>query len=146
MAGEFKRIEDEFGKYGSTALFSNLLLILLIIGLLVIANWIAESESSRHYNYLVILLGSVCGWAIGMFISPYSEKEARKFISIGQAISAFATGYVVSKFDRFLEATLFIDNKVPQFDAWIRLALFLSAMALFALLIFSNRAYFRTEE
>ena len=146
MANEFRRIEEEFGKYGSTALFSNFLLIVLLGALLVIAYYIAQSDQSRIYNYLVILLGSLCGWTLGIFFSPYSEKEAKSFVSIGQAISAFVSGYVLSKFDRFLEASLFLETKAPQYDTWTRLALFVAAMVMFALLIFTNRAYFRTDD
>lgn len=146
MTSEFKRIKEEFGKYGNTALFSNMILVVLLGGLLAIAHYISQSDQSRIYNYLVILFGALCGWALGIFFSPYSEKEEKSFASIGQAISAFVSGYVLSKFDRFLEASLFLETKVPQYDTWTRLALFTAAVTLFTLLIFTNRAYFLTDD
>jgi F0F1-type ATP synthase membrane subunit a len=146
MTGEFSKIEKEFGKYGSTALFSTLVLIILLCALLVIAYFIAQSDQGRVLNYFVVLLGALCGWALGIFSSPYSKTEEKRFSSISQAISAFVSGYVLSKFDRFLEASLFTDTKVPQYDTWVRLGLFVAATGLFALLIFSNRAYFRADD
>jgi hypothetical protein len=145
MTSAFSKIEKEFGKYGSTALFSTLVLIVLLCSLLAVAHLIAQSDQCRILNYFVILLGALCGWVLGIFCSPYSETEAKNFVSIGQAISAFVSGYVLSKFDRFLEASLFVDTKIPQYHTWVRLGLFAAAAGIFALLIFSNRAYFRTD-
>ena len=146
MAGEFKKIEQEFGKYGSTALFSTLVLLFLLCALVTIGHVIAQTDQGRILNYFVLLLGALCGWALGIFSSPYSASEEKKFGSIAQAISAFISGYALSKFDRFLEASLFASAAVPQNDTWIRLGLFVASAGLFALLIFSNRAYFRTED
>lgn len=82
MAGEFENIEKEFGKYGSTALSSTLVLLLLLFVLVVIAHSIGENDHARIINYFVILLGALCGWALGIFSSPYSTDEAKKFGSI----------------------------------------------------------------
>lgn len=146
MAGEFERIEKEFGKYGSTALFSTLVLLLLLCGLVAVAHTIAQTEQGRILNHFVVLLGALSGWALGIFSSPYSQTEEKRFSSIAQAISAFISGYALSKFDRFLEASLFTNQSTPQYDTWVRLGLFVAATGLFALLVFSNRAYFRTDD
>ena len=146
MAGKFERIEKEFGKYGSTALFSTLILLLLLCGVVAVAHTIAQTDQARTLNYFVVLLGSLSGWALGIFSSPYSATEEKRFGSIAQAISAFISGYALSKFDRFLEASLFTNQSTPQYDTWVRLGLFVGTTALFALLVFSNRAYFRTDD
>ena len=81
------------------------------------------------------------GWALGMFFAPYSKKEQDSFSKIAAAISAFVSGYIVSKFDRFLESSLF-GEEGPDFLSWLRAGLFFSALALAMLSVFSNRLYF----
>lgn len=137
--------ERKFGKYGKTALTSVLVLVVLFAALLKIAPDMTK-DGNVVLNYFSILLGALCGWALGIFYSPYNPEEEKRFLSIGRTISAFVSGYAVSKFDRLIEASLFIETKVPQNDSWARVGLFAASTVLFALLVFSCRAYFQSDQ
>jgi hypothetical protein len=98
----------------------------------------------RQLNLLIASLGGLFGWALGMFFAPYSTDEGRLFAEIGRTVSAFVSGYAVSKFDRFVESSMFRD-KAPVPLAWSRAGLFVGAMLLVLLFVYSNRQYFRIE-
>lgn len=103
-----------------------------------------KDKFEQGTNLLIATTGALAGWALGMAIAPYSTGEQKLFAEIGQTVSAFASGYLVSKLDRFLEATLFDANKKAVGSAWIRLGLFVGPLVLALLFVFSNRSYFRT--
>jgi uncharacterized membrane protein YqaE (UPF0057 family) len=98
-----------------------------IIGytILAILVWIASKIGGDfHLNLLICLLGFIIGWILGTLASPYSKTESTQFLSLSQAISAFISGYLISKLDRFLEVTLFTKVGEVQNHAWIRAGLF----------------------
>ena len=136
--------EKVFGNYPFSVIFTNLFAI--AFGLIIV--WLCFAVSTeplqKVFNVLLALTGALVGWALGMFFAPYTEKEAARFSSIGQAVSAFVSGYVISKLDRFLEATMF-EKELPVTITWVRLGLLFCSMLLVLLTVFSNRAYFRTE-
>ena len=100
-------------------------------------------------NILTAVLGALIGWALAMFYAPYNSKDASQFAQLGKTVSAFFTGYIVSKLDRFLELSLF--EKVPKDgkmvdalaagDTWFRAGIFFCSLLLGFLTIYSNRAY-----
>jgi hypothetical protein len=118
---------------------------LLVMGLafiwLLALVYLLSPKEQANTNYLIVLLGSLLGWVLGLFFSPYDDKEAKAFVSIGQAVSAFISGYVFSKLDRFVEASLFVAQG-PVYGSWIRVGLFVAAAVIWAVLVFSSRAYF----
>lgn len=91
-------------------------------------------------NRLIAVIGAMCGWIIGVAFAPFSEAERSQFQAITSVVSAFLSGYVVSKLDRFLEATLFPVNAQTQ-EAWARMGLFVATFLLAAITVFSNRLY-----
>ncbi|MBE3023058.1 hypothetical protein [Janthinobacterium sp. GW458P] len=116
-------------------------------GVLIWTAWtISPNGEVLAKNYLIILIAFLLGWTTGMYLSPYDRKEALKFVTIGQAISAFLSGYVLSKFDRFIENFLFGKNKLPIYDNWIHLGMFLASFLVACILVFTARAYFDIEE
>ena len=48
------------------------------------------------------LIGALLGWASGMYFAPHGHGEQNKFVTMAQAVSAFASGYLMSKIDRFV--------------------------------------------
>lgn len=143
--GKFiKWLEGIFGAYPFLVIFTNIFAALFcaLIGWLCI--FVSPSDPIRQaLNGLIAMFGALIGWALGMFLAPYTQAEAAKFISMGQAVSAFVTGYALSKLDRFLEAVLFSNDTVPIVISWIRIGLFTCSALLVMLTVFSNRAYFR---
>ena len=120
MSSTLDEFEKKYGEYGLTATTSNLVLVPLFCALL----FLAYNTGNIVVNYLIIILGAACGWAVGIFYSPYNRVEEDKFSAIGRTISVFVSGYALSKFDRFLEKTLFDEAKDPVFDIWMRLGFF----------------------
>lgn len=63
-----------------------------------------------------MLLGVSIGWFVAFIISPYSGKEEDRFAKIGQTISAFISGYLLSKIDKPINAYIekFTQNIVEK--------------------------------
>jgi hypothetical protein len=99
-----------------------------------------EQPAAKSSNRLVAMLGALCGWIIGIAFSPFTKDEADQFTAISSVISAFLSGYVVSKVDRFVEGTLFPVSAESR-DSWARVGLFASALLLASVTVFVNRLY-----
>jgi hypothetical protein len=138
------RLEKVFGRHPFSVIFTNLFAFAFASLILWLCIAVTSDQLEWKLNILLATIGALAGWALGMFFAPYDTGEAEKFSSIGQSISVFASGYLVSKVDRFLEATLFINN-IPYQLAWVRILLFVSSLMLSMLLVFTNRAYFRRD-
>lgn len=145
-------LEKFFGKYPFSVIFTNLFAIAfgLVIGWLCFA--IDADPLQRILNALIAILGGLLGWALGMFFAPYNKEEESRFSTIGQTVSAFVTGYVISKLDRFLELTMFqnvplgdVQVQVPVSITWVRIGILVCSILLVVLTVFSNRSYFRNK-
>jgi len=101
----------------------------------------ATGPVPHHLNLLVGILGCLLGWFVGTLASPYDKPEAQRFISLGQAVSLFVSGVLVSKIDRFLESALFDKDGIYR-DAWERAGIFAAAFLLMALVTYVNRTYY----
>lgn len=99
-----------------------------------------DNEAAASSNRLVIVIGALCGWVIGTAFAPFSDTEQQHFQQISGVISAFLSGYVVSKLDRFIEAKLFPVNDTNR-ESWERVGLFVAAFLLAAVTVFVNRLY-----
>lgn len=141
----FNELEKLFGKYGSTVVWSLFLSLVFAIWLGWTALAQARSAEELAINTLLLILGFFLGWLIGIYATPYDDKEASRFVTLGQAVSAFLSGYAFSKLDRYLEQTLFQDASHPVFDHWIKLGYFAAALLIGFLVVFTSRAYFRRE-
>src|SRR5882724_2471310 len=84
--------------------------------------WIAchlgQKDDSVAVNILLCILGGLTGWIAGILVTPLNSLETAHFLSLGQAISAFVSGYLVSKLDRFFEKTLYAADE-PNPKAWM---------------------------
>jgi hypothetical protein len=106
------------------------------------ACWRLGSDNARAItlNVLVCLLGAALGWGAGILATPIAEGDTSHFAKLGQIISAFAGGYLVSKLDRFLERALYSgDQLVPT--AWERVGLFAVSFLVTLIVVFVNRWY-----
>ena len=143
LALRYEQIQAVFGEYAATILTSSVFLFILLCGLVALAwrvggNEIGQAPVAR--NVLLIILGILCGWVAGLFASPFSTEEKGEFAELKKAIYAFVTGYLLSKLDRFLERTLFEDNRDLAM-AWEQAALFGAAFLTVALWTFIWRKY-----
>lgn len=139
----WKRLRDWFSSGNNvfsivvTYIFSTV--VIALIAYLCIA--IARQPSEIYENALIALFGGLVGWLLGMFFAPYDAGDKDRLATAGQAFSAFVSGYIVSKADRFLEASLFAST-APLPGAWARLGLFVCSLLVIMLLVFSSRSYF----
>lgn len=99
-----------------------------------------EDAKAISVNRLAALIGALCGWIIGIAFAPFSSAEQQQFQAIGSVVSAFLSGYVVSKLDRYLEGVLFPIGPQTK-DSWARVGLFVASFLLVAIAVFLNRLY-----
>jgi hypothetical protein len=105
-----------------------------------VLNGAKEDQASRSANRLIAAIGALCGWIIGIAFAPFSDTEKSHFASIASTVSAFLSGYVVSKVDRFIEGVLFPIGDATR-ESWTRVGLFTGALLLAAITVFINRLY-----
>jgi len=80
----------------TTALFSFSYSVVLFICCICIY----ESWQGVFFNFAVCIFGAILGWITGIVISPYDGEEKNRFASVGQTVSAFLSGYFISKLDQ----------------------------------------------
>ena len=122
---------------GSTASCS-----VLGLALVILCFRVGQSAEVHAMNIAVLVFGASSGWLAGILLSPYDPKEASNFPRYAAAVSAFASGYLVSKVDRVLEEVLkpeFLFSPVPGF----RLLAGLSGFAITLIVTYVYRAYGR---
>jgi hypothetical protein len=133
----YRRLKRFFGDYPATIISSTLLLNALLYALWALAPSIGGETATNH---LLIVLGILIGWLVGLFAAPVTDVDAEDFAAMRKAMYAFLSGYLLSKLDRFLEKTLFRDG-APVELFWKQAALFTGAVIASALLIFTWRRY-----
>lgn len=113
---------------------------LLGIAILGVAYCTDERASPLPLNFAICLSGFSLGWLAGILFSPYDAKENMVFSNTMKGISAFASGYLVSKldkvFEKALETGLFLS---PVF--FVRLAMFAVCFVLALIVVYAFRVY-----
>jgi 4-amino-4-deoxy-L-arabinose transferase-like glycosyltransferase len=99
------------------------------------------SQQGAAVNLLIALLGTLAGWAIGMFFSPFDEKDAKRFEFLGKSVAAFLSGYALSKLDPLIFAQIERATKKPEEIAWPQVGIAIAGFLLGAVVVFVNRAY-----
>lgn len=110
--------------------------------LILLAFAVDKCTEVRAVNVLALVSGAAVGWLLGVAVSPYDAREASAFPKYAGAVSAFVSGYVVSKLDRVLEHLLrpeFVASAVGAF----RLLGGFCALILALLLTYIYRSYVR---
>jgi hypothetical protein len=80
--------------------------VVVSIVLLILCFKMVATPQDGYLN-LAIILASICvGWLLGTFISPESNTEETRFSAYGKAVSAFVSGYLISKLDKVVEMIL----------------------------------------
>lgn len=126
-----------------TVIFTNAFFLAILVLIGVLACHVASGELGGEgvwVNVLISLLGGLSGWLIGTGLAPYSTEEQKRFKDISVTASAFLSGYVVSKLDRLLDATM-LENAAEHVVAWERAGLFVAAFLATTITVFINRFY-----
>ena len=138
-----------FGSSSTTVVVTNWLGILLSVGLVMLALLLAQKDVQSVYpkaaNSLVLVLGFLVGWGLALFWVPFDDTEKTVFAQIGATVSAFVAGYGISKFDKLLESSLY-ENGKPVSGTVIRVALFIGAAMLSAVVVITNRVDWLSKE
>jgi hypothetical protein len=133
----------QFGDNSMLVISANILAFLFGAGIVWLASALGKKDNTRSINFLICLLGALIGWVIGILATPLDMAETSRFLTLGQAISAFVSGYLVSKLDRFFEKALFTSDGI-QPVAWQRMGLFAASLLLMMTIVFVNRSYVHT--
>jgi hypothetical protein len=102
---------------------------------------IVATPLDGYLNVAIMLASISSGWLLGTFISPESETEKKSFMTYGKAVSAFVSGYLVSKLDKVIEKILSPELLVMPV-ATFRLAGSVAALISAVLVTYIVRAYF----
>ena len=117
-----------------------------IVALFYISDAVTANTISRSANNLIIIFGLVLGWGTGMYLSPYSEEEASKFVTAGQAISVFISGYALAKVDRLVESSLFTQSNAANYENWVKVGMFVTAFLIMSVMVFAAREYLELDQ
>jgi|ERR1700756_3339473 hypothetical protein len=106
----------------------------------ILASWISSKLEERAATWLVQLAGMACGAFLGFLASPKAPGEQAAFLTFAKAISAFLSGYALSKLDHLID-TLFQGDIYKDQLMVARLLIFFIAMIISFMIAYSYRAY-----
>jgi len=106
----------------------------------ILASWMNSKLEEPAATWLVQLAGMACGAFLGFLASPKAPGEQAAFLTFAKAISAFLSGYALSKIDHLID-TLFQGNIYKDQMVVARLLIFFIAMIISFMIAYSYRAY-----
>jgi hypothetical protein len=106
----------------------------------ILASWMNSKLEERAATWLVQLAGMACGAFLGFLASPKAPGEQAAFLTFAKAISAFLSGYALSKIDHLIN-TLFQGDIYKDQIMVARLLIFFVAMIISFMIAYSYRAY-----
>lgn len=105
-----------------------------------LASWLSSKVEERAATWLVQLAGMACGAFLGFLASPKAPGEQAAFLTFAKAISAFLSGYALSKINHLID-TLFQGDIYKDQLVVARLLIFFIAMIISFMIAYSYRAY-----
>ncbi|WP_411883158.1 hypothetical protein [Polaromonas sp. YR568] len=147
MSSQINFLRTNFGTHWGSQVFCSIFAV-LFGGTLLRLCWVFGGENSIAIaqNVLMCLIGSLLGWAIGMFFSPFDKADSTRLEYLGKTIAAFASGYVLSKAEPLISAATDRIVETPETIQWNNVGLFVSAFLLAAIVVFVSRSYALKEE
>jgi len=127
---------DFFNLKQGLALFlaASLVAVLVFLSLRIV-----EKDDDKWTNLAVVVLGLSTGWLLGIFISPY-DGEASHFKELGAAVTAFVSGYILSKADAAISKLLSPDQVIRPVSGF-RMMAGLTALILALIMTYVGRSY-----
>jgi hypothetical protein len=101
---------------------------------------LGEDFNASALNLLIVVLGLALGWLLGILLSPYSGAEEKKFSEYAKAFGVFASGYLVAKVDKVIEA-LFQPDFILDSIHGFRVMAFVAALIIGLVVTFIFRRY-----
>lgn len=142
MSNPIQFLRTTLGAHWGSQLFSSAFAVFFGAALLKLC-WIFGNGSNVAIaqNVLLCLVGSLFGWAVGMFFSPFDKDDASRFEYLGKTVAAFASGYVLSKVEPIISAASKKIAENPANIQWEQVGLFISGFLLSAIVVFVTRSY-----
>jgi hypothetical protein len=126
----------------TTKLFSSLAVVLIstITVVCLLVKWWDDLA------VLASVFGAVAGWATGTLASPY-ESEERRFKIFSKVLTAFLTGFLLSKVDRGFEIAVDEKHRSLLFDSAIvrRTLIGMTCFILAMMAVYISRKYYHVE-
>jgi hypothetical protein len=113
---------------------------IILITLVALSFLIKEKEQDRWINLATVVLGISLGWLFGMYVSPYGKGEEQRFGEYATAVSAFVSGYLISKIDGLI-TKLLSPEQILRPVAGFRLIAGVSTFIVTMLVTYVVRAY-----
>jgi hypothetical protein len=107
----------------------------------ILAYFVSPSPSEYATTLVVQMCGIALGWLLAFFASPRDEEEQATFSVYAKILSAFVSGYLLSKIEPLITAVLNADLLKSQIPA-TRLLIFVTSMALAVMNGYSYRLYY----
>jgi hypothetical protein len=102
---------------------------------------LSNSKIEPSINILIVMIGVILGWPVGVYFSPFNKEDAKRLSVIGKSAAAFVSGYLLSKIEPIIQAQIEIAKSDISSMPWLQLGLFVSAFLLSAVLVFEGRSY-----
>jgi len=120
------------------------LALIVVVSLLVFSYIISPMPDARIVSFSIIAVGLSAGMIAGTALSPSDNKESKRFTAFGQALAAFAGGYLTSKLDGLVSAAIAPDviAQLTPVDIF-RLFAFAATILVVGKATFSCRSYDR---
>jgi len=103
----------------------------------------ATKGEAFHLQLLLCILGGVVGWIIGLFLTPDSEGEKKRFGEAAKLITALVAGFGLGKADELLIWIKPILTTGSQELITLRVLLFTCCLLIAALFTYISRLHVR---
>lgn len=135
--GPFQSGADAF-KIGASYVFG-----LVSIGYCLYA---AATEGSAHYlQILICIFGGTVGWILGLYLTPDSESEKKRFGDAVKLVAALVTGFGLGRVEQLLEWLKPYFTNGPQDLTSLRTLLFFCCLLIGGLFTYISRLHIRDE-
>jgi hypothetical protein len=134
-------VKGLFGEHWASQLWASTFGFVFGGVLVTLAFVFGDGPKAIGINLLLIVLGCLLGWAIGMFFSPFSELESARFQFLGKSIAAFGSGYALSKSEVLVTALMNRAAEKPESVPWDRVGLLSASFLLAGMVTFISRIY-----
>ena len=102
---------------------------------------LSDSKIDPSINILIVMIGVILGWPVGVYFSPINKEDEKRLSVIGKSAAAFVSGYLLSKIEPIIQAQVEVAKSDITSMPWLQLGLFLSAFLLSSVLVFEGRSY-----
>jgi hypothetical protein len=104
-----------------------------------------EYDAEFALTAIVAMTGVTIGWLLGFLASPYSKLESERFSKYAATLSAFITGYLVSKVEPWISAIINAGTSGSEL-LLVRLLIFTASAIASAISMYVFRLYLLWDE